>query len=244
MARQLLRFLCMGAHASKFRQAGLLALLAAVSCWAGQIEPLQRIESAAREFAARELGAPGQGQRLEVGPLDGRLQLPQCDGTLASRRGPGTVLKDRTLVDVTCGDPQWHVFVPVRIQGSAAAVALKRPKLAGDRLAPGDLVLVEADPSSFPMGYFTDPAELTGTILKRALGAGVILTNQVLQSAQGIVRGQAVTLLAEAGGVEVRMKGQAMSEGSVNQRIKVRNESSGKILEGIARSSQLVVVNP
>jgi len=44
--------------------------------------------------------------------------------------------------------------------------------------------------------------------------------------------------------VEVRMKGQAMSEGSINQRIKVRNESSGKILEGVARSSQLVLVNP
>lgn len=123
-------------------------------------------------------------------------------------------------------------------------VALKRPKLAGDRLAPADLMQVQADSSGLPLGYFTDPDELTGTVLKRALGAGVILTNQVLQSAQGIVRGQAVTLMAETGGVEVRMKGRAMSEGGVNQRIKVRNESSGKILEGIARSSQLVQVNP
>ncbi|MBS0400705.1 MAG: flagellar basal body P-ring formation protein FlgA [Proteobacteria bacterium] len=234
----------MGPSASKIRQAGLLALLAGMSCLAGEIEPLQHIESAARDFAGRELGAPGQGQRLEVGPLDGRLRLPKCEGALGAVRGPGTVLRDRALVEVICRSPQWHVFVPARLQGSATVVALKRPRMAGDRLEPGDLVLVQADPSSLPMGYFTEPAEITGTILKRALGSGVILTNQLLQSAQGIVRGQAVTLLAETGGVEVRMKGQAMSEGSINQRIKVRNESSGKILEGVARSSQLVLVNP
>ena len=55
---------------------------------------------------------------------------------------------------------------------------------------------------------------------------------------------EAVTLVAEADGVAVRMNGRALSDGAVNQRIKVRNESSGKVLEGIARSAQLVQVNP
>ena len=52
----------------------------------------------------------------------------------------------------------------------------------------------------------------------------------------------AVTLLADAGGVSVRMAGRALSDGLMNQRVKVQNLSSGKIVEGIARSEQVVEI--
>jgi flagella basal body P-ring formation protein FlgA len=51
-----------------------------------------------------------------------------------------------------------------------------------------------------------------------------------------------VTLLADAGGISVRMAGRALSDGLINQRIKVENLSSGKIVEGIARSPQVVEI--
>jgi flagella basal body P-ring formation protein FlgA len=38
------------------------------------------------------------------------------------------------------------------------------------------------------------------------------------------------------------MAGRAMSDGLMNQRIKVENLSSGKIVEGIARSEQIVEI--
>jgi len=230
--------------ASKFRRWGLLTLAFSALCPANGFESLDRLESAARGFAQQQLAVPGNRQRLQVGPLDGRLRLPRCGAALSARRGPGATLQDRTLVEVSCAAPAWRTFVPVRLVGLASAVALARPKMAGDRLALADLKLIEGDAAQFPLGYFTDPEALVGTTLKRALGGGVILSNQLLQSADGIVRGQAVTLVAEADGVAVRMNGRALSDGAVNQRIKVRNESSGKVLEGIARSARLVQVNP
>jgi flagella basal body P-ring formation protein FlgA len=42
--------------------------------------------------------------------------------------------------------------------------------------------------------------------------------------------------------MSVRMAGRALTDGLLNQRVKVENLSSGKIVEGIARSEQMVEV--
>jgi flagella basal body P-ring formation protein FlgA len=42
--------------------------------------------------------------------------------------------------------------------------------------------------------------------------------------------------------MSVRMAGKALSDGLVNQRVKVANLSSGKVVEGIARSEQVVEI--
>jgi flagella basal body P-ring formation protein FlgA len=51
-----------------------------------------------------------------------------------------------------------------------------------------------------------------------------------------------VTLVAGNGDVSVRMAGRALSDGLVNQRVRVENLSSGRIVEGIARSEQVVEI--
>jgi flagella basal body P-ring formation protein FlgA len=57
-----------------------------------------------------------------------------------------------------------------------------------------------------------------------------------------VQRGQSVTLIADAGGISVRMAGRVLSDGLMNQRVRVQNLSSGKIVEGIARSEQIVEI--
>jgi flagella basal body P-ring formation protein FlgA len=42
--------------------------------------------------------------------------------------------------------------------------------------------------------------------------------------------------------MSIRMAGRAMSDGLINQRVKVQNLSSGKVVEGIARSEQVVEI--
>jgi flagella basal body P-ring formation protein FlgA len=42
--------------------------------------------------------------------------------------------------------------------------------------------------------------------------------------------------------MSVRMAGKALGDGLINQRVRVENLSSGKIVEGIARSPQVVEI--
>jgi flagella basal body P-ring formation protein FlgA len=57
-----------------------------------------------------------------------------------------------------------------------------------------------------------------------------------------VQRGQTVTLVADTGGMSVRMAGRALGDAMVNQRVRVQNLSSGKVVEGIARSEQVVEI--
>ena len=81
-----------------------------------------------------------------------------------------------------------------------------------------------------------------GLTASRPISGGAFLTNQQLVAAKAVQRGQSVTLVADLGGMSVRMSGKALSDGLVNQRVRVENLSSGKIVEGIARSEQVVEI--
>ncbi len=231
-------------HASKIRHlaAGLLAASGIAA--AHDLQPLAQIENAVRAAAQRQLPEPGPQQRLIVGPLDARLRLPRCNEALVSKIGPGSVMRDRTLVEIGCESaPAWRIFVPAHIAGVRTAVALARPVVAGQTLKATDLTTVEGDAAQFPLGYFEEPSAVTGMTVRRAAAGGVVLSNQLLLAPDTILRGQEVTLLSNLDGINVRMVGRALSDGMVNQRIKVRNVSSGRVVEGIARSQQTVEIN-
>jgi len=42
--------------------------------------------------------------------------------------------------------------------------------------------------------------------------------------------------------MSVRTAGKALNDGLINQRVRVQNMSSGKIVEGVARSEQVVEI--
>jgi flagella basal body P-ring formation protein FlgA len=98
------------------------------------------------------------------------------------------------------------------------------------------------DLTELPLGFLDDPAIAVGLTASRPIAGGAFLTNQQLVAAKAVQRGQSVTLIADAGGMSVRMAGKALNDGLINQRVKVQNLSSGKIVEGIARSEQVVEI--
>jgi flagella basal body P-ring formation protein FlgA len=91
-------------------------------------------------------------------------------------------------------------------------------------------------------GYLTSPEALIGQRLRQQLTAGRIITPQVLQADNIIRRGQSVTLIATAGGINVTMSGKSLMDGALNQRIRAENLSSGRVIEGIVRSREHVEI--
>jgi flagella basal body P-ring formation protein FlgA len=58
-----------------------------------------------------------------------------------------------------------------------------------------------------------------------------------------IQHGQEVTLVAAAGGIEVRATGRALADGASGSRVKVQNLSSMKVVEGVVEGPDLVRVS-
>jgi flagella basal body P-ring formation protein FlgA len=156
---------------------------------------------------------------------------------------PGGHMRDRIVVELRCPSAlHWHIYVPVRVVGTSTVTIAARAIIVGSVLSDKDVRVEQRDISELPPGYLDDPTVAVGLTASRPISSGAVITNQFLVAAKAVIRGQTVTLVADAGGMSVRMAGRAMSDGLINQRVKVQNLSSGKIVEGIARSEQVVEI--
>lgn len=239
--------------APKFRRAAFsrrqplwlcLALLPLLAAAAGpDLQDLAQLEALAKAEATAQFPALTERQRFLVGPIDPRTQLPKCTRPIRPLVASAVHMRDRATIELVCGEAKsWHVYVPVRIIGTSPAAVAAHAIVAGTVLKAGDLKIEEHDLPDLPLGFLSDPAIAVGLTASRPIAEGAILTNQQLAAAKTVQRGQSVTLVADAGGISVRMAGRALSDGLLNQRVRVQNLSSGKVVEGIARSEQVVEI--
>jgi flagellar basal body P-ring formation protein FlgA len=152
-------------------------------------------------------------------------------------------MRDRILVELKCtGLPAWHIYVPVRVVGTTQVTLAARAIVPGAVLTAQDLRVEQRDIPGLPPGYLDDPSVAVGLTASRPISSGAVITNQVVVGSKAVQRGQTVTLVADAGAMSIRMQGRALTDGLINQRVKVENLSSGKVVEGIARSEQTVEI--
>jgi flagella basal body P-ring formation protein FlgA len=232
---------------SKYRR-WILGLSSGLSLGAGplpaaDLQDIAQLEALAKSQAALQFPPLTERQRFLIGPIDQRLQLERCKLPLNPVVSPGQHMRDRVMVELRCpGTPSWHVYVPVRIIGTSTVTLAARAIVVGSVLTDKDVRTEQRDVSELPPGYMDDPTVAVGLTASRPISSGAVITNQYLVAAKAVQRGQTVTLVADAGGMSVRMAGRALSDGLVNQRVRVENLSSGKIVEGIARSDQIVQI--
>jgi flagellar basal body P-ring formation protein FlgA len=234
--------------APKFRRAlihrvalglAVLPLLAA----AQDPQDTAQLEALARSEAALQFPKLTERQRFLVGPVETRLQQEKCSRPLKAFVASPQHMKDRVMIELRCQDVKpWHMYVPVRIVATSPVAVAAHAIIAGTVIKATDLRTEEHDVSELPLGFLDDPSIAVGLTAGRPIAGGAYISNQQLVAPKTVQRGQSVTLIADAGGMSVRMAGRALSDGLMNQRVKVQNLSSGKIVEGIARSEQTVEI--
>jgi flagellar basal body P-ring formation protein FlgA len=202
-----------------------------------------QIEALARSEAALQFPKLTDRQRFLVGPLDTHLQQEKCSRPLKAFVASPQHMKDRVMIELRCQDAKpWHLYVPVRIVATSPVAVAAHAIIAGTVIKATDLKTEEHDVSELPLGFLDDPAIAIGLTAGRPIAGGAYISNQQLVAPKTVQRGQSVTLIADAGGMSVRMAGRVLSDGLMNQRVRVQNLSSGKIVEGIARSEQTVEI--
>jgi len=228
------------------RAAALLALTVASGAQAFDAsQSLDAIRKAADEFVRSQ--TPGEPNTVEiaVGNLDERLRLAPCGRPLQASLPAGGTFRDRTTVAVSCpGSTHWTVYVPVSIATNVSTLILRHAALRGARLAAADVEVQTRKVAGTSASYLTNVSDLTNRSLKRPLPAGSTLTADVFEEDALVKRGQQVTLLASAGGLEVRAFGRALTDGRAAGRVRVQNLSSQKVVEGVVESADVIRVTP
>lgn len=219
---------------------GALALMAQASGATEWMDPAA-IRAAAESTVRTLAGASASQLTLQVAPLDTRLRLIACDRALTGFVSAGTTLRYQTTVGVRCeGSIRWTVYTSVSLQSRAAVLVALRSMARDVEVTAADFRLETRQVPGLASAYISDPEALAGQRLGRPMASGDALSCDTLAPANLIHRGQHVILLAHVGGLEVRMGGVALADGRASDRIKVQNDSSQRVVEGIVRSTNEV----
>lgn len=173
--------------------------------------------------AVAGFGSPG----VEVTAIvDSALRMPRCAGALeAHGQAAGTI-------EVACpGDTGWRLYVPVKVRRLESVVVLKRAIATGEVFT-ADTLAMETRNIDQVAGPVANAERVAGYSARHYLAAGSILTSADILSPRLVRRGDAVTLLAKIGGVEVRAQGKAMGDGGAGDRVSVENQASRRTMRG------------
>lgn len=213
-----------------------LTLGSALSAHADKaIQPVDSIREAAEAFVLSQYNEEGVVAR--AGRLDSRLRLAHCDRPLSTFAATAAAAGGNQSVGVRCeGADSWTIYVPVKLSRSAEVVVLARTVRRDTLLAPEHLETRHHDIVGLTAGFFSRPEELIGHRVKRSAAAGTVLTPSLVHRPPLIERGDRVTLVSGSSAVAVSAPAEALSDGRQGDRLRVRNLSSGKVVEGVVMS--------
>ena len=226
------------------RGTALTVLLALPLCAeAGQ--SVDVVRTAAVSWLQQNRTLPGARMTAEADSLDSRLRLADCPKPLEASLPGNRPLGARTSVAVHCPVPGgWTVRVPVRVKMFSNVLITTRPLARGDGIGAGDVRAEERDVTSLSYGYVAELDQIQGRSLARPLSAGTVLTPGMLAGRQAVRIGDSVSMQADVEGVVIRVAGVAMGAGDTGTRLKVRNASSGKVLDAVVTGPGTVAVLP
>jgi flagella basal body P-ring formation protein FlgA len=169
---------------------------------------------------------------IQVSQLDPRLRMPACDKELtATLESPAKPL-GRVTVKVRCdGASPWTVFVPAQVRLFREVVTSARPLKRAAIISPEDVVLRERDISQINQGYLSTLDQAIGQKLVRPLVSDQVITLIHLEQAEVVRKGDQVIISARSGTLNVRMPGEALSNGGMSEQIRVKNLNSQRVIK-------------
>ena len=198
---------------------------------------------AEQQVLAAVSSSPGK-VHAKADPLDPRLHLAACHGKPEIFLPSGANLGSRTTVGARCNNgTQWSIYIGVQIETDTPVLVLNHPLTHDVPLTATDVIVDQRTVPGLRSAYLTDIKQLKGYSTRRDLASGVLLTPAMLQPTVLIHRGQQVTVLAETAGISVKAEAIALSDGAANSRIRVRNISTSKEVEGVVDSANVVRVD-
>lgn len=219
----------------------LAALLAAPLSQAQTHQDLGQLKTVAEQFLMKEgAGLPGE-VKVELRPLDARMQLAPCPAPEAFLQ-PGARVWGNTTVGLRCSAPTaWKVYIQAKVSVIGEYVAAGVPLAQGQPIDQSQLVMLKGDLAALPNGVVTDMAQAVGRTSNISLPSGSPLRLDGLKSKPVVQSGQMVRVVSSGAGFKVSAEGRAIGTAGEGQVVQVRTPA-GAVISGIAQAGGLVEV--
>lgn len=203
------------------------------------------IIKAASDFVSFSMGDNKDNIKVSFKSLDRRLQLSKCADPLIAFWPPGAKIAGHTTVGIRCNDNNkpWKIFITASIKQFAEVWVTKASVARGTLISKENSILDWREISHVNTQYYSHEQSPVGLIAKRPLRMGDILNTQALEKPLAVKRGDKVIVIARKNGLEIRATATALSSAAEGDRLKVRNISSDKVMEGTLFENSIVYVN-
>ncbi|GJE16334.1 flagellar basal body P-ring formation chaperone FlgA [Methylobacterium marchantiae] len=136
----------------------------------------------------------------------------------------------RVAALITLGERQASLRVSGQVQEIREVQVLARSLNRGDTLGAADITVERRPREATPADAQGGSAVATGQVAQRSLSAGAVLRSGDIAPADLVQRGEAVTIVFDAPGLNLSLRGQANENGRLGAAITVTNPVSKKIL--------------
>lgn len=174
-------------------------------------------------------------------PSYAATQTPCGSALKATHAGTEIVSLNRISYDVSCpGSQGWHLSVPVHADVYVPVVMVNGVVERGEVLDESQLVLKKYNLSTAHGELLTRLDQALGLTSKRTLRPGKPVMASQLEMPELVKRDQNVTLESQMGGITAQTGAVALKNGRKGDTIKVRNESSQRIVSAIVTGQGVV----
>ncbi|UTH72864.1 flagellar basal body P-ring formation chaperone FlgA [Chromobacterium sp. IIBBL 290-4] len=205
----------------------VLTLLSASSQAAAPLSAEQSARKQAEQIIQDKLRAAGLDQPVVQLQMIAPANLPNCAGWQTEAMDSRGF--SRMRIDAVCPSNGWRGSFIARATVSARVAVANRDLQSGETLSADDIAWAQR-PVSDAADLFGHGAPPAGLSPRAAIKQGQTLRKKQLQAPLLVKRGDEVRIIARQSGIEVSAAGEAMANGQQGETIKVRNQSSGKII--------------
>lgn len=175
---------------------------------------------------------PGEELKINLLQIDEKMKLPTCLSTIdTSIRQPGLSSPSNSIT-LKCNDANpWVLYIPVQVKLMTDMVMASRKIMPNEVLSDTDVMIQKNDKYQLIGQYFSDKNQVSGLVSSRLIPPGSVITKQHLKAALMIKKNQNITLILQHGAIEISMSGIAKTDGYMNDKIKIINPSSQKVVD-------------
>lgn len=214
------------------------------SAVANEFQSLQSMRMQAEDFILQYAYETPYPPRFEVGNIDNRLRLKACPTQLHIEFARRDKNHGNTALNVSCQQaPSWKLLLPVRIDLFDDVLILAKALHKGQIIDDNQVRYQKQNISRLKNGYYSKDDDISGLEAARNLNRSTILTPASLRPREMVKSGQQVTLILEYKGLQIKSTGLALKSARKGELVKVRNNQSRRVVEGIVSGVGQVRVN-
>jgi len=214
------------------------------SAIASEFQSLQSMRMQAEDFILQYTYETPYPPRFEVGHIDNRLRLKACPTRLNIEFARRDKIQGNTALNVSCQQTaNWKLLLPVRIDLFDDVLILAKALHKGQIIDNNQVKYQKQNISRLKNGYYSKDDDISGLEAARNLNRSAILTPASLRPREMVKSGQQVTLILDYKGLQIKSTGLALKSARKGEIVKVRNNQSMRVIEGIVSGVGQVRVN-